>query len=445
MSDKINSQNSSNIKPTVCVVGLGYIGLPTAATLCGAGFRVLGIDINADAVKSISQGMPHIHEPGLDVLVKTAVESNQLIAKMSFDAGDAADIFIIAVPTPFKENKKPDLSYVESATRSIAPVLKSGDTVILESTSPVGTTAKVNDLLGLLRPELAFPVENIEGKYDIAVAYCPERILPGKMLVEIIENDRVIGGLSPSCAKKAAHFYKKFVKGECITTKARTAAMCKLAENAYRDVNIAYANELSMICDEQGIDVWEMRELANRHPRVNILQPGPGVGGHCIAVDPWFIVDSAPNKAKLIRSAREVNDYKPEHVIESIIDCVNNACFKKVVFWGLSFKPDIDDLRESPAVSIVDRFSKKMKHMLINVVEPHIERLPTLLQNHINIQLVGIDDVEKSSDKVLHILLVGHKVFDSVKIGLGINMFFCGPTSSLLCQPLGITAIKTKC
>ena len=423
MSDKINPQNSTNIKPTVCVVGLGYIGLPTAATLSGSGFNVLGIDINAKAVKSINQGIPHIHEPGLDVLVKTAVESNQLIVKTSFNAGDAADVFIIAVPTPFKGNKKPDLSYVESATKSIAPVLKSGDTVILESTSPVGTTAEINSLLASLRADLAFPVEDVEGEYDIAVAYCPERILPGKMLVEIIENDRVIGGLSPSCAKKAAQFYKKFVKGECITTKARTAAMCKLAENAYRDVNIAYANELSMICDEQGIDVWAVRELANRHPRVNILQPGPGVGGHCIAVDPWFIVDSAPNKAKLIRTAREVNDYKPHYLVSKIEKELANIEKPTVVCLGLSYKPNVDDLRESPAVEVVKLLAKNENYTIL-VVEPHIDILPEELKSFANVKLIAIDEADGLNCR--YIPLVEHDAFVKYKQSIAAGLLMWG-------------------
>ena len=296
------------------MIGLGYIGLPTAAVIASRGIKVIGVDINQHAVDIINQGKIHIIEPDLDALVHEVVRTGKLRATTLVEPADA---FLIAVPTPFKGNHEPDLSYVESAARAIAPVLKKGDMVILESTSPVGCTEQMAEWLAQARPDLTFPHQAYEAA-DINLAYCPERVLPGKVIHELVENDRVIGGMTPHCAARAAELYKTFVKGDCIITNARTAEMCKLTENSFRDVNIAFANELSLICDEQDINVWELIKLANLHPRVNILQPGPGVGGHCIAVDPWFIVAKSPNTARLIRTAREVNDHKPHYVIEKV-------------------------------------------------------------------------------------------------------------------------------
>lgn len=386
----------------VCMIGLGYIGLPTAAMMANRGFEVLGVDVNRHAVDTINAGNVHIIEPDLDMLVCSAVANGKLFAKTALTGADQCDIYMIAVPTPFKENKKPDLSYVKMAIDSLAPFLKKGDCVILESTSPVGSTSKIAAWLTVLRPDLSIPVENIEGQYDIYIAYCPERVLPGKVLHELINNDRIIGGLTQACADKVHAFYKTFVKGDCIKTKARTAAMCKLTENAYRDVNIAFANELSMICDEQGVDVLELRELANLHPRVNVLMPGPGVGGHCIAVDPWFIVDSAPEKAKLIRCAREVNDYKPYYLVKQIEEKLKGLLSARILCLGLSYKPNVDDLRESPAVQVVKLLAQN-KHYDICVCEPHVESLPEELSgldnlslgNYQEICLEGFDHIER--------------------------------------------------
>ena len=295
----------------VVVLGLGYIGLPTAAVIARSGAAVLGIDVHQSVVDTINSGKVHIEEVDLDGLVSGVVARGRLRASIQIEA---ADVFVIAVPTPFDENHAPNIGYVLQAATSIAAVLKPGDTVILESTSPVGTTEQVRDHLAMLRPDLAIPGV-AHGQADIAIAYCPERVLPGRILVELIDNDRVIGGITPRCARKALQFYRRFVRGACVTTTARAAEMTKLTENAFRDVNIAFANELSLVADTMAVDVWEVIRLANRHPRVNILSPGPGVGGHCIAVDPWFLVHADPAHTPLIRTAREVNDGKTEHVI----------------------------------------------------------------------------------------------------------------------------------
>lgn len=410
----------------VCMIGLGYIGLPTAATMASRGYSVLGVDINQHAVDTINAGDVHIIEPDLDMLVRAAVTDGKLFAKTSIAESDQCDIYMIAVPTPFKDNKKPDLSYVKSAVESLAPFLKKGDCVILESTSPVGTTAKIAGWLTALRPDLSIPVENIEGQYDINIAYCPERVLPGKVLHEIVHNDRIIGGLTKVCAERVCNFYKTFVQGECLKTKARTAAMCKLTENAYRDVNIAFANELSMICDEQGIDVWELRELANRHPRVDILKPGPGVGGHCIAVDPWFIVDASPERSRLIKTAREVNDYKPEYVVQLILQKLKVLKTNEVVFWGLAFKPDIDDFRESPAIEVVTQFQENCGDCNIKVVEPNINSLPQSINNYFKLELTPLQKA-RSCEGALHVFLVAHTDFVKVVLPKSIlTLDFCG-------------------
>jgi UDP-N-acetyl-D-mannosaminuronic acid dehydrogenase len=295
----------------VAVLGLGYIGLPTAAVIARTGAKVLGVDVHQSVVDTVNSGKVHIEEIDLDGLVSGVVARGNLRASLQIEP---ADVFVIAVPTPFGENHAPDIGYVLKAATNVAIVLKHGDVVILESTSPVGTTEKVAELLAQLRPDLKIPGHCV-GSADVAIAYCPERVLPGRILVELIDNDRVIGGVTPRCARKALQFYRRFVRGACVTTTAKAAEMTKLAENAFRDVNIAFANELSLVADQMGVDVWEVIRLANRHPRVNILSPGPGVGGHCIAVDPWFLVSAAPERTPLIRTAREVNDGKIDHVI----------------------------------------------------------------------------------------------------------------------------------
>jgi UDP-N-acetyl-D-mannosaminuronic acid dehydrogenase len=388
----------------VCVIGLGYIGLPTATVLANNGFEVHGVDINEKAVKLINNGQVHIYEPDLDIMVKKAVESGYLKASV---IPEKADVFIIAVPTPFKENHKPDLTYVEQATRSVAPYLEPGNIVILESTSPVGTTEKVAEWILEEREDLSID-ENRENR--IFVSHCPERVLPGKILKELIENNRIIGGINEESTKRTVEFYKNFVKGEILETNARTAELSKLAENAFRDVNIAFANELSMICDDLNINVWELINLANHHPRVNILQPGPGVGGHCIAVDPWFIVDAAPEAAKLIRTARMVNDSKPYFVIEKIKEATKNLQNPTISCLGLAFKANVDDLRESPSVKIVKELSA-IYDQTIYVAEPHIEELPKdLLES--NVQLVKTEDAIEKADVI--VLLVDHDYFKMI-------------------------------
>ena len=388
----------------VCVIGLGYIGLPTATVLAHNGFEVHGVDINEKAVELINNGQVHIYEPDLDIMVKKAVESGNLKASV---VPEKADVFIIAVPTPFKENHKPDLTYVEQATKSIAPYLEPGNIVILESTSPVGTTEKVAEWILEEREDLSID-ENHEKR--IFVSHCPERVLPGKILKELIENDRIIGGINEESTKRTVEFYKNFVKGKILETNARTAELSKLTENAFRDVNIAFANELSMICDELNINVWELINLANHHPRVNILQPGPGVGGHCIAVDPWFIVDAAPETAKLIRTARMVNDSKPYFIIEKIKEATKNLQNPTIACLGLAFKANVDDLRESPAVKIVKELSA-IYDQTIYVAEPHIEELPKDLLE-LDVQLVKTEDAIEKADVV--VLLVDHDYFKIV-------------------------------
>lgn len=395
---------------TLSVIGLGYIGLPTAAVLANAGCTVIGVDINRHAVDTINDGRIHIVEPGLGEMVADVVSSGRLRATTT---PEPADAFLIAVPTPFLSDRTPDLRYVRSACEAIAPVLKRGDTVILESTSPVGATEKVAAWLADARPDLVMPKPGEASAADIAIAYCPERVLPGNVLTELVQNDRVIGGMTTACSQSARAIYAVFVKGACILTDARTAEMCKLTENAFRDVNIAFANELSLICDRLQINVWELIKLANRHPRVNILQPGPGVGGHCIAVDPWFIVSSAPEEAQLIRTAREVNDRKPEWVLEKVVAAMADVVARKgegasvrVACLGLAFKPNIDDLRESPALAICERLSQT-SGLTVLAVEPHIDALPDSLAGRV--QLMDAEAALRSADIVL--LLVDHAAF----------------------------------
>lgn len=391
-------------------MGLGYIGLPTAAVVASKGIQVIGVDINPEVVDTINRGEIHIVEPELDKLVKNVVEDGNLKASLT---PEIADAYFIVVPTPFKHNHRADISYVESATRTVIPFLKEGDLFVIESTSPVMTTEKMATVIYKERPEL-------EGK--IYVAYCPERVLPGNVIYELEHNDRVIGGIDEASSKKAVEFYSQFVKGKLHMTNARTAEMCKLTENSSRDVQIAFANELSIICDRAGINVWELIELANRHPRVNILQPGSGVGGHCIAVDPWFIVSEYPEQANLIKRARETNDYKADWCVNKVfVECEK---FEKtydrepiVACMGLAFKPNIDDLRESPAKYITSRVVSETRAKVL-VVEPNVKK-------HHTFNLQDYKEAYKEADII--VWLVRHNEFlemskDSNKISLD----FCG-------------------
>ena len=398
----------SDIKPDVCVVGLGYIGLPTAAVVARAGCKVHGVDVSSQVVDTINRGEIHIEEVDLDGLVHGVVSRGLLKASTEMAP---ADVFIIAVPTPFDADHAPDVSYVLAAGEAVARVLKAGDCVILESTSPVGTTEQLRDLIARTRPDLKCPGLTNETP-DIAIAYCPERVLPGKILEELTNNDRSIGGITPRCARKALAFYKRFVRGTCVTTDARSAEMTKLVENAYRDVNIAFANELSIVADRMGLDVWEVIRLANRHPRVNILTPGPGVGGHCIAVDPWFIVHGAPEDTPLIRTARGVNDGKIHHVIaraEAMIEAHPQA---QVACLGLAFKANIDDFRESPARAVAARLARKFGAR-IKLVEPYASELPREFDGT-QAELIDIDTALETT-RIL-IVLVDHDAFKAVPL-----------------------------
>ena len=394
-----------NQNKKICVIGLGYIGLPTAALLANRGYDVHGVDVVKSTVDTINQGKIHIVEPELDTFVKSAVNSGKLKASLK---PDFADVFIIAVPTPFHSGYVPNVDYVVSATKSIAPYIQERNIVILESTSPVGTTELV---------EKTLKEENIDTS-KLYIAHCPERVLPGKIMKELVENDRIVGGLTQEATAKTVEFYNTFVSGEVLSTDARTAEMAKLTENSFRDTNIAFANELSMLCDKFDINVWELISLANRHPRVNILQPGAGVGGHCIAVDPWFIVHAGGETAKMIRTAREVNTYKTEWVIEKIKNAAlkfeaQNGRKAKVACMGLAFKPDIDDLRESPALYIARRL--KSDGLEILAVEPNIE-------SHKEFEIVDYKDAMEQADIVT--FLVAHKEFKNLDIETYLD--FCG-------------------
>ncbi|HIE4800936.1 TPA: UDP-N-acetyl-D-mannosamine dehydrogenase [Serratia marcescens] len=399
---------------TISVIGLGYIGLPTAAAFASRKKKVVGVDVNQHAVDTINRGAIHIVEPDLDKVVKDAVEGGYLRAVTKQQPADA---FLIAVPTPFKGDHEPDLSYVETAAKSLAPVLKKGDLVILESTSPVGATEQVAEWLAETRSDLSFPQQAGEAA-DVNIAYCPERVLPGQVMVELIKNDRVIGGMTPKCSARASALYKIFLEGECVLTNARTAEMCKLTENSFRDVNIAFANELSLICAEQGINVWELIRLANRHPRVNILQPGPGVGGHCIAVDPWFIVAQNPQQARLIHTARLVNDGKPLWVVDrvkaAVADCLaatnKRASELRIACFGLAFKPNIDDLRESPAVEVAHLIADWHSGETL-VVEPNVEHLPASLVGHAALKTIA--EALQQADVI--VMLVDHQQFKAIR------------------------------
>lgn len=398
----------SDNKPDVCVVGLGYIGLPTAAIVARAGCRVRGVDVTQTVVDTINRGEIHIEEVDLDGLVQAVVKRGLLSASLEVTA---ADVFVIAVPTPFGPNHEPDVSYVLAAARSIAPVLKAGDVVILESTSPVGTTEQIRDLFAQERPDLKIPGLTRDTP-DMAIAYCPERVLPGRILEELANNDRSIGGITPRCARKALAFYKRFVRGACITTDARSAEMTKLVENAYRDVNIAFANELSIVADKMGLDVWEVIKLANRHPRVNILTPGPGVGGHCIAVDPWFIVAGAPAETPLIRTARGVNDGKIHHVIAKADALIAAHPGTRVACLGLAFKANIDDFRESPARLVAATLARKYGDR-ISIVEPYSAVLPRELEGT-GARHIDLDEALEECE--ILIALVDHDIFKVVPL-----------------------------
>ena len=384
----------SIINKKICVIGLGYIGLPTASLLGTKGFSVHGVDVSEHVVNTINEGNIHIVEPDLDIMVKSAVNAGNLKAGLE---PVEADVFIIAVPTPFKGDYEPDLSFVESATRLISPYIKPGNLVILESTSPVGTTDEV--VAKILKDN------GHDTDKDVFVAHCPERVLPGRILVELVENDRIVGGVNPLATEKAIEFYNSFVRGEVLATDSRTAEMAKLTENSSRDVSIAFANELSIICDNEGINVWELISLANRHPRVNILKPGPGVGGHCIAVDPWFIVARSPEHAKLIKTARLVNDAKPDWVIEKVKSRAEKFKHPVIGCLGLAFKADVDDLRESPSVDIVRKLIKQNVGEIL-ISEPN-------LQSHDEFDLLSCEEVIRRADIVL--LLVDHKEFKGIK------------------------------
>lgn len=402
--------SDTNIK--VCVLGLGYIGLPTASLLATKGFDVHGCDRDMRVVETIRNGHIHIREPELDVLVKSAVHSGRLTASQE---PAVADVFIISVPTPFTDGHKPDLGYVESASRSIASYLVGGNLVLLESTSPVGTTERVADWIREERPDLELPQrtvieQSLENNSVVHVAHCPERVLPGRILRELVENDRIVGGMDVASTEAAASFYREFVSGQILETDSRTAELTKLAENTFRDVNIALANELSIICEELDVNVWQMIEFANHHPRVDILEPGPGVGGHCIAIDPWFIVDSAPDQSRLIRTAREVNSDKSNHVFDKVSRWALRIRNPTIACLGLAYKSDIDDLRESPALEITRRLASQGVGEVI-AVEPNIENLPDGLAN-VGVKLVSLEVGLRRADIVVG--LVDHAAFKRV-------------------------------
>jgi UDP-N-acetyl-D-mannosaminuronic acid dehydrogenase len=391
-------------RSTVAVIGLGYIGLPTAAVLATHGADVIGVDVNAATVEAVNRGEVPFVEPDLSVSVAGAVSQGRLRAQVGTPE---ADVYIVAVPTPFKDDHAADLSYIEAAADAIAPQLRGDELVILESTSPPGATQHLADRLLAARPDLG--LDGHDGRPPLHVAHCPERVLPGRVMVELITNDRIVGGLTREAAQRAKDLYATFCQGQIMTTDAVTAEMAKLVENSYRDVNIAFANELSVISAKLGIDVWELIELANHHPRVNILQPGPGVGGHCIAVDPWFIVSSAPDEARLIRTAREVNDAKPGLVVDRVVEKAKRLREPRIAALGLAFKPDIDDLRESPARSIVGRLADALPEARIAAGEPHIEELPKELAARGNVTLEPLDEAVRDADIV--VLLVDHSQF----------------------------------
>lgn len=393
---------------TICIVGLGYIGLPTAGTFSNKGINVVGVDVKQEVIDDLKRCVLHIYEPDLKELIADSIKKR----KLTFSTTPVeANVYILAVPTPFKEHHEADLSYVRAAAESITPYLKAGSLVILESTSPVGTTEKIADWICTNRKDLYYTTSDGHkssetGVNEVFFAHCPERVLPGRILYEIVHNDRIVGGINQKSSELARDVYSEICQGEIVLTDSRTAEMSKLTENSFRDVNIAFANELSVICDKLGINVWELIKLANRHPRVNILNPGPGVGGHCIAVDPWFIVDSVPDEAKLIKQARIINDSKPQYVLDKIKAATNNVESAVIAVLGLSFKANVDDLRESPALKIAESLVN-MGYKL-QIVEPYIEELPECLRSE-NAQLVSLDKALKDSNIILG--LVDHKDF----------------------------------
>jgi UDP-N-acetyl-D-mannosaminuronic acid dehydrogenase len=393
---------------TVCVVGLGYIGLPTAATLASRGVEVIGVDVNPQVVKAVNAGQPYFSEPDLDMLLRAATTLGKLRATSQ---PEPADAFLIAVPTPFHADRSPNLSYIDAAADAIAPALVSGNVVILESTSPVGTTERLAIQLARLRPDLCFPPGRDAEPLDVHVAHCPERVLPGRMVRELIENDRIIGGMTEACAEHAEAVYRIFLQGKLFRTDAPTAELVKLAENAFRDVNIAFANEMSLICDQLGLNVWRVIELANHHPRVGILQPGPGVGGHCIAVDPWFIVASAPERTRLIRTAREINDAKPKFVAAQIRELAERFKRPVIACLGLTYKPDVDDLRESPAVEIAMDLARTGQEQIL-IADPYLSALPTELAALANVSFCDTLEAVRHADIVA--LLVAHSRFRKI-------------------------------
>ena len=388
------------MQESVCVMGLGYIGLPTASVLATQGYDVLGVDVKPEIVNTINEGKIHIVEPDLDALVQNAVSSGQLRAAL---APATAHIFIIAVPTPFLPNKTADLTYVRHAAEAISPFVSAGSLIILESTSPIGTTEMVAEIVKSQRSDLV-----LDGQLSVHVAHCPERVLPGQILKEIVENDRIVGGTTSEATRKAAQFYRSFVRGAVIETDSRTAEMAKLTENSFRDTNIAFANELSLLCDELRIDVWELIKLANRHPRVNILNPGPGVGGHCLAVDPWFIVSAAPETARLIRTSREVNEAKPEWVLQKVLQSAAKFKQPTIGCLGLSYKPNIDDLRESPSLDIARELTQRCSAdnaVRVLACEPNIQLIS-------GVELVPLEQLLEEADIIL--ALVAHRQFRSL-------------------------------
>ena len=394
--------------PKVSVIGLGYIGLPTAALIASRGINVLGVDINEHIVSTIAAGSIHIAEPDLDGLVQKVVSNGMLRVS---NKAEPADVFIIAVPTPMDEEKRPELHSVFAAVEGLYDVLRPGNLLILESTSPIGTTEEIAKRIFEKRPDLKLGAGDKSAK-ALSIAYCPERVLPGRILSELINNDRCIGGITSNCARQAQRFYKLFVRGACITTSARAAEMVKLTENAFRDTNIAFANELSLICDRFAINVWEVIDLANRHPRVNILRPGPGVGGHCIAIDPWFIVHSAPDLARVIRTSREVNDSKIGATVERAVALIEENSFASVACLGFAFKANVDDLRESPAMEVAKQLSERYGAR-IKIVEPNIRELPRVLA-HCGAEFVDIDDAIKNCE--VAIVLVDHDQFKMIPL-----------------------------
>jgi UDP-N-acetyl-D-mannosaminuronic acid dehydrogenase len=394
----------------VSVIGLGYVGLPTAATLASRGVEVIGVDRSPDVVGRINQGLTHIIEPDLDAVVQNVVRIGKLRATL---APEPAQAFLIAVPTPIRQDNSPDMEMVESAVAAIAPVLRPGNLVIIESTSPVGTTERAEAALKRLRPDLSFPT-SAPNKADIMMAYCPERVLPGHTLRELVENARLVGGLDDASSAAAKRLYEIFVQGDIRHTHARVAEMSKLSENAFRDVNVAFANELSLACDALGVDVWKVIELANLHPRVNILWPGAGVGGHCIPIDPWFIHHAAPHCTPLIRTAREVNLGKTDWVVRQIREKSKRYANPRVALLGLAYKPDIDDLRESPAMHVAEAIAGGEWLGELNIVEPHIERLPAKLDGRNNVRLLPLDDALEGSDVIA--LLVSHTAFRGIDL-----------------------------